>query len=516
MGRTNDLTQKLIKIGKTRLDDLQPGEGAVQIIPKAFGNATATVVAGADDAGTEAAALYLARRAPDLWDIQRGAPSFEDVTAQTAKFLQARSSAGQASQALSELDDVMSTLKGKTIESFEAKLFLENANPALDQFITERVKDVVKPGTVKVASQGRNEPVPVFEDKLDIPWEVDEFWAKLRADVLPQVKAGSKVELEARLSEPPEVRRDLVEKVRAELVKAGASNPRVRVLSAYKQGFLWLTEEVIPQLKGKPVKSVRIKVAKYEPDFSKKYKFYTVPTRWVHELYPVDEIFKRDLGVAFDAFQMELVDNPKDTYSFEAFDAAGKSVYQASFSPKIVEREYLDKFPGWSRVQVTTGWLAATVDGKSAADVRIATDPERFWDNYQAKVLPRIYDYVMKTTENRPLSNKQPFHRDLDVEVWMSEPDYRIGIDEELISSLEALHEDLYFVTLDFFDAMGRTTVKQRLAAPARFSRSSIRAVRAKPGKRAFCIPATLPPNRNWKSRTKKKASRSRPASIVN
>src|SRR5262249_18576808 len=43
-----------------------------------------------------------------------------------------------------------------------------------------------------------------------------------------------------------------------------------------------------------------------------------------------------------------------------------------------------------------------------------------------------------------------------------------IGIDEELISSLEAIHEDLYFVTLDFFDALGRTTTRRRLAAPGK------------------------------------------------
>src|SRR2546427_9777273 len=50
----------------------------------------------------------------------------------------------------------------------------------------------------------------------------------------------------------------------------------------------------------------------------------------------------------------------------------------------------------------------------------------------------------------------------------MSEPDVKIGIGEELISSLEAIHEDLYFVTLDFFDALGRTTTRRRLAAPGK------------------------------------------------
>ena len=36
-------------------------------------------------------------------------------------------------------------------------------------------------------------------------------------------------------------------------------------------------------------------------------------------------------------------------------------VLPATFSPKYVEREYLDKFPGWSHVEVTTGWLTARV-----------------------------------------------------------------------------------------------------------------------------------------------------------
>jgi hypothetical protein len=276
------------------------------------------------------------------------------------------------------------------------------------------------------------------------------------------------VDVEARLSESPEYRRTIADQVRAELTKAGAAQPRVRILSAYKQGFLWLTEQVIPQLKGKGVSSVRIKVLAHNPDLTKDYKFYQVPSRWLKELYPVDEFFERDLGVAKDAFQLELVDEAKDIYTLEALDAGGTVVQRATFTPKFVEREYLDKFPGWSRVEVTTGWLYAAIDGATVSDVRIATDPERFWDQYQSKMLPRIYDHVMKVTDNKPTPDKQPFHRDLDVEVRMSEPDFRIGIDEELVSSLESLHEDLYFVTLDFFNALGRTTTRRRLAAPGK------------------------------------------------
>ena len=226
---------------------------------------------------------------------------------------------------------------------------------------------------------------------------------------------------------------------------------------------------VIPELKGKGAKSINIKIASNNPDLTKKYRFYEVPSRWLHELYPADEFFERQLGIAKTAFGMELVDDTRDIYSLEALNAAGQVVYKATFSPKIAEREYLEKFPGWSRVKVTTGWISATVDGQSAIDARIETDPERFWDVYQGKTLPKIYDNVMKITGNRPTADKQPFHRDLDIEVWMSEPDFRLGIDEEQVSALESLHEDLYFVTLDFFNAIGRnTTGNPRLAAPGK------------------------------------------------
>ena len=467
VGRQNALTRELLKIGRARLDDLRPGEGAVQIVPRAFGASTATVVAGVDPAGTEAAALYLARRAPYVWDNRRGAVSFDDVADELRDFFRARSGAGQAGQAVQELSGVLDDLRDKEIELFEARLFLETADPALEKYLSGEIKQRVKVQP-KVVTQAITDPVPVIDETIEVPWEVDELRAKLREDLLPKVVRGAPVVVEARVSESPEVRRQLAEEIRAQLTQAGAADPRVDVLSAYKQGFLWMTELVIPALKGRGVRAIRVRVAEYKPDFSKKFKFYQVPSRWLHELYPVDEIVARELGVTRDRFSLELVDESKDIYTVEAQDGSGRPIERFTFSPKFEEREYLDKFPGWSRVDVTTGWLRADVNGQTVTDMRIKTDPERFWDHYQASVLPKIYDHVMKVTEKRPMPDKQPFHRDLDIEVWMSEPDFRIGVDEELVSSLESLHEDLYFVTLDFFDALGRTTTKRRLAAPGK------------------------------------------------
>ncbi|MFN8062456.1 MAG: M14 family metallopeptidase [Vicinamibacterales bacterium] len=470
VGRDNRLVDALVRVGRARLDDLRPGEGVVQIVPRAFGSTTATVVAGADPTGGEAASQFLARRIPYVWDNRRGALSFEDVRTELGRFLGGKSASGQAAQALRELSDIAVELRSqrKPIASFDATVSLEAENPALDAFLTNELRATLGDAKITVKSQTITAPTPVIDETIDVPWEVDEFWAKVRADVVPKVKPGATVTLEARLSESPELRASLANEVRAELLKAGAKATDVRILSAYKQGFLWLTEQIIPRLKGTGARSVHIKVAEYEPDLSKKFKFYQVPSRWLHELYPVDEIVQSQLGIPKNAFSLELVKAPTDIYVVEAKDAAGRIVLTDHFSPKFVEREYLDKFPGWSRVDVTTGWLSAAVDGQSVVDGRIQTDPERFWDRYQSAILPRIYDHVMKVTENRPLPEKQPFHRDLDVEVWMSEPDFKIGVDEELVSALESLHEDLYFVTLDFFDALGRTTTRRRLAAPGK------------------------------------------------
>ena len=465
--------QDLVKIGRADLSNLAAGEGVIQIAPKAFGSLTATIVAGADAAGTDAAGAYLARRVPYVWDNRRGALSLGDVKTEASKFLAARSAAGQASQALGEIEAVLREIGGHEngaagVQSFDVTLFLETADAGLDQYLTGVLSKALASAKVTVKSQSMTAPTPVIDETIDVPWEVDEFWTRFRSEVLPKVAAGATVDLEARLSESPEYRQTIADQARAELTKAGATTANVRILSAYKQGYLWLTERVIPELKGKGARAVHVKVAEHKPDLSKKFKFYQVPSRWLHELYPVDDIIQRELGINKEQFSLELVDSPKETYTVEALDANGRVIHTASFSPKVVEREYMDKFPGWSRVEVTTGWLSASVNGQVVADARIQTDPERFWDQYQAKILPRIYDHVMKVTENRPLPDKQPFHRDLDVEVWMSEPDFRIGVDEELVSSLESLHEDLYFVTLDFFDALGRTTTRRRLAAPGK------------------------------------------------
>ena len=45
----------------------------------------------------------------------------------------------------------------------------------------------------------------------------------------------------------------------------------------------------------------------------------------------------------------------------------------------------------------------------------------------------------------------QPFFHELRMDITVSEPDEPTGSREDLISSLDALHEDMYFVGGDYF-----------------------------------------------------------------
>jgi hypothetical protein len=63
---------------------------------------------------------------------------------------------------------------------------------------------------------------------------------------------------------------------------------------------------------------------------------------------------------------------------------------------------FFDRFPDYERVRVTTGWIKAEVAGRATLDERIATDPERFWDRFQSKTLPALYDHVWRSARSRP------------------------------------------------------------------------------------------------------------------
>src|SRR4029079_13693913 len=189
--------------------------------------------------------------------------------------------------------------------------------------------------------------------------------------------------------------------------------------------------------------------------------------RWLLEMYPVDGILAAELKIDLARIQFEKMPIGSPAYEVVA-TGGGTELFHQTFEPALFERPCSDRFPDYERVRVTTGWIKAEVAGRTAIDERIATDPERFWDRFQSKTLAELYDHVMALGNGKPRPEDAPFFGELTVDLTMSEPEYRLPVDQEQTSSTEALHEEIYFNTLHFFDVMGRFTRGAGLAYPGR------------------------------------------------
>jgi len=484
IGRTHPIVERLIKEKKIEPPRLEPGEGLIQVVRNAFGEPgsgkRAIIITGGDARGLARALAQAAERFPHVWARGKDRATLADVEEDVARFLSARSPAGQAAAALYKLDRLAAGLGGKDLEAAHVKVYVEKPAAGFADIVRRDAAARIKAARLEVTVQDLDvqnaKPVLVegrpISEEFDIPSEVDDFWRLLRSRVVPVVRKskGKPVRLEARLSEPPEVRAQLEKDARAELLAAGAPKDAtaVTVLCAYKQGYSWLHDTVGPAIAGQPIEHVTIRFAEIGPPPEWKQQGTYAPTRWLLEIYPIDEVLARELKLDLKQISFEKMPVGSPAYEVRVTGPGGAEVFRRTFEPKFVVRSFFDQFPNYEKVRVTTGWMSADVAGRAVVDERIVTDPERFWDHFQGKTLPAIYDYVMAVAKGKPRPEDAPFFGELRVELSLSEPEYQIGVDQELIASMEAIHEEIYFNTLHFFDLLGRYARGPALAYPGR------------------------------------------------
>ncbi len=471
-GTDNPLTEQLADSGRIDLAGLQAGEGLIQLVPAAFGAKPALVVTGGDSAGARRALEHLAVTLPHLDARGDDRRTLDEVERELWSTLSGRSPAGQAAIGLHKLDRILADLAGRDLAAVEVLVSVEKPDSGLAAFVRERAATLGADRlAVIVDDRDVQNAAPIFAESLTLPSEVERFRAVIDERVLPSVTEGDPVAVRARLSEPPEVRRRLEEEVRAALLERGADPNAtvVEVRSAFKQGYYWLHEGVRPRLQGADIGEILIRFRRNDPPEEWPQQAIHTPVRWLHEIFPIDEVLARELDLDLDHIRFEQVlEGP--TYEVRVTDPAGAVILTESFDPKWVLRPYVDRFRDYEQVRVTTGWIEARAGGRTLADERIVTDPEAFWDYYQGTVLPAIYEYVMERHEGIPRGGDAdaPHFGELVVEARLSEPDYRLGVDNEIHSTMDALHEEVYFGTIEFFDLLGRHSRGQGLTHPGR------------------------------------------------
>ena len=478
IGIGNRFIDYLDKIGKAITPQMKQGGGFIQFCP-GFNPGGIYIISGSTADGENAALQYAAATLPYIsaGSTQAGAPVWEDFSREIELFFTRKSDAGIATWGILQIDQQKNAFSAPDLEQTKIQLFTMRQVKNLDQFISKRIKSNKKflqggpggtvfskksppwPPEAKIKTGGRLEAAEGFSDKYEPQWEVDEARDIFTQQILPQLQTMAKEELfiDLRLSEPLEVLDQQVMWIKDMLVKAGFKEEavKIRAVTAYKQGFHWIKNHVIPGIKALHPATINIRFSSFPLNFEEPGKYWPEQVRWLQELYPIDEILAKELDIPLKDIHFIKDETLKEAiYEFTASGQTGDMLFKETFSPFTEEIHFQDRFKDWGKVMVCTGGIRVKRKNREVFSSTIDTDPLRLWKHYQEKILPKLTEMLEKQADGALKMEDQPFFNQLKTNVWMSEPDYRLGLDEELVSSLESFHEDLYFNTLDYFQGL--------------------------------------------------------------
>ncbi|WP_353094694.1 M14 family metallopeptidase [Tissierella praeacuta] len=381
---------------------------------------------------------------------------------------------------------VMKNLDGQLsyLKAYEKELE-GNVNAYMSPNIQD-ILDEIEPIFPNVQFKNHKAVKKIYEKTYDIPWEVDVYKSVLKEKIYHKLKPGDNVEIYGALSEEIDVRNHLMEEIKKELGKRQIKLDEMQIICAYKQGFSWIEEIILPQLEGKKIQKIEIAFKSFLPQGETKWldedgatpsyhnvgadnpnKWFDIPIRYLQELYPIDDIIAEKLEINRDMINFVQYKGEQDiTYEVKVFDANCDTVFTSSYKAICSERPYLDNYPEMGKVHPSTGYIKVVVNGIEVLKEGISTDVENIWDIYQSEVLPDCKKFIEMKTKGNISIDTQPFFSQLCLEVNASEPDYPLSCREDLISSLDSLHEDMYFVGTDYFKNYGMQNAGVLLDAP--------------------------------------------------
>ena len=106
----------------------------------------------------------------------------------------------------------------------------------------------------------------MYEKVYELPWEVEVFEKLLEEKVYPQIGKGSKVKITGAVSENIKVRQKIKEKIEDRIQMLGAKPEDTSVICAYKQGYSWIVEEMLPVMKEAQADQVEIYFKPFLPE----------------------------------------------------------------------------------------------------------------------------------------------------------------------------------------------------------------------------------------------------------
>ena len=268
------------------------------------------------------------------------------------------------------------------------------------------------------------------------------------ADALRRLPAGTgALDGFVWVSKPAAARRALKADL-AKILREKGYRPRLTVLNAYKPGLSWLLDVVHPRLRKTPGLT-RVELA-FRP-FSAGPHTLEMESRWAQEIFPGPDLLAADLGWPAESIRLVKRSGLPEAYRIRAWDGENRLVFERGFTPRWTRLPYLPGRPQLGNVHPTCGGVRLVCGRQVLLDVDIATDREVFWRRFQECWLPAIEARMLARLKAESRHLPPAFWEEIRIDVAIDESDQRLGLGEERVAPMEALHEDLYFVLLDFF-----------------------------------------------------------------
>jgi len=222
--------------------------------------------------------------------------------------------------------------------------------------------------------------------------------------------------------------------------------PETVVLRTHKPAVSWLLEAVEPAL---PREACFLKIScrafcctgQMEPR-----------ARWIHEMYPAPDIICDRRGWQATQVEMILDDTQASDYTVTAWDAAGRVIAEYSLNPLVSAIAYtLEKREEQTVYPIQAGFEILR-EGRMVHQCAVPTDRELFWQRFQKKWLPVMSAAMVRMLPGLQQCNALAFWEEIQIEVAIDDNQESVGLAQERIAPLEALHEDLYFGLLAFME----------------------------------------------------------------
>gem|GEM_PF-809049 len=259
------------------------------------------------------------------------------------------------------------------------------------------------------------------------------------------------------VSKPQEVRRRLKERLEKILASKGY-DPSLQAYNAYKPGLCWLLEKVLPALRDM-ARSDATGVVAVELSFSPfrgAQGAMEMRTRWLQEIYPGPDLLARVLGWDPARVRLRRDTRQEAAYRVRAWNRAGGALLDEAFTPRWTSLPYFGRIPPSGTVHPTTAGVRLSNEDGLVLDRSIPTDREVFWRIFGKRWLPALQRAMEERLRKEGPERLRAFWEEIRIRVAVPESETFLNLDQERISPLEALHEDLYFTLLEFHKDFAR------------------------------------------------------------